>query len=273
MPWSLECPFTRHISFTYQYIYWYSGFRSVLALPLLGAVEGCPWPKLHSPRYPISPQNKLSDKVAGLGGPEGMARALGSSLEGGIDSASVESRRQAYGWNKFKEMPPTPFLEILLEALKDPTLIMLMIAALVSPPLYPTGSCPSHLSIAACSAPPSLCRSRRSWALPLHPSGRRARGRRVWPSGSPSSSCQVRPLSTSWLPEQSARRCFLCSAAPPTEPAALWGGWRSSRWGGMAAADPPVACLVTQAWDPLTTGPRTSSSASSTRSATPSRSR
>jgi magnesium-transporting ATPase (P-type) len=66
-----------------------------------------------------------------MGGAPALVRMLNTHAERGIDSASVDARKEAFGANKFAEVPPKPFHEILLEALQDPTLIMLMVAAAI----------------------------------------------------------------------------------------------------------------------------------------------
>ncbi|KAL4452347.1 hypothetical protein ABPG75_008009 [Micractinium tetrahymenae] len=87
----------------------------------------------------LSAINEHKDNAgwAELGGLEGAAAALKVSLHDGVSAAAskgcdLESRRAAFGANKFKEIPPKSFFKLWLAALKDPTLIMLMAAALVS---------------------------------------------------------------------------------------------------------------------------------------------
>ena len=81
-------------------------------------------------------QSKSKQKVSSYGGPNGLARMLGSSELEGLDpnasgSFSISSRREMYGANKFKERKTKGVLVLVFEQLKDPTLILLMIAALV----------------------------------------------------------------------------------------------------------------------------------------------
>jgi magnesium-transporting ATPase (P-type) len=45
---------------------------------------------------------------------------------------SIESRRETFGSNKFKEVKPKNFFILWFENLCDPTLILLMVAAAVS---------------------------------------------------------------------------------------------------------------------------------------------
>lgn len=72
-----------------------------------------------------------------LGGGEGLAKALGSHHQTGLDAeasgpAGVESHRQVYGENKHKEVPPKGFFAIVYENLQDPIILLLIAAATVS---------------------------------------------------------------------------------------------------------------------------------------------
>lgn len=49
---------------------------------------------------------------------------------------SIEGRQQRFGANVFKEVKQKAFWSLLFENLKDPTLILLMAAALVSLSVY-----------------------------------------------------------------------------------------------------------------------------------------
>ena len=67
-----------------------------------------------------------------------MAAALHTSVHDGIDATaagdtSVQHRQDVYGANRFKEVPAKSFLSLWFSQLSDATLIMLMVAALVSP--------------------------------------------------------------------------------------------------------------------------------------------
>lgn len=69
------------------------------------------------------------------GGLSGMAAALGSSVHDGIDGETAETmlrRKHLFGANLFKEVPSKGFLALWFGNLKDPTLLMLMFAALVN---------------------------------------------------------------------------------------------------------------------------------------------
>ena len=76
--------------------------------------------------------DKDSAKWRELGGIDKVAAALQTDLKSGLNSADVDRNREAFGANRFKEVPTKTFLSILLEALKDPTLILLMFAATIS---------------------------------------------------------------------------------------------------------------------------------------------
>jgi Ca2+-transporting ATPase len=71
------------------------------------------------------------------GGVEGLASALHVDTSVGLSPAaaggtSMESRQAAYGANRFKAVPLKSFFRLLITNLKDPTLILLMAAALIS---------------------------------------------------------------------------------------------------------------------------------------------
>ena len=67
-----------------------------------------------------------------LGGLKGIAQGLGTDLEQGIPSASVDQRRADHGENKLPEERLLTFWEILLNAWSDHMIIILAIAAVVS---------------------------------------------------------------------------------------------------------------------------------------------
>ena len=68
-------------------------------------------------------------------GLEGLAGKLNTSLQKGISSGSdqdmLDRRREAFGENKFGEAKMKSFWKLVYENLQDPTLILLMAAALV----------------------------------------------------------------------------------------------------------------------------------------------
>ena len=85
-------------------------------------------------------QKKQVEDVEKRGGAEGLAAALHTDLRAGLPpdakgERGLNVRRAAYGANRFKEVRPRPFLRLLLGNLRDPTLILLMVAAAVRQPL------------------------------------------------------------------------------------------------------------------------------------------
>ena len=80
-------------------------------------------------------QNKDVGKLEAAGGVQGLAKSLLTSTTEGINVArgegSLEHRRQTFGANAFKEVKQKAFWSLLFENLQDPTLILLMAAALV----------------------------------------------------------------------------------------------------------------------------------------------
>lgn len=82
-------------------------------------------------------QNKDRQELESLGGVQGVAAALKASTSDGLDlpadgELSLAGRQQQFGANAFKEVKQKAFWSLLFENLKDPTLILLMVAALVS---------------------------------------------------------------------------------------------------------------------------------------------
>ncbi|CAD7952894.1 unnamed protein product [Amoebophrya sp. A25] len=68
-----------------------------------------------------------------LGGVESLCQKLGNvSPSLGIESSSVQSRRETFGENRIPERPPQTYLQILYGAFQDFTIIMLVCAALAS---------------------------------------------------------------------------------------------------------------------------------------------
>lgn len=64
---------------------------------------------------------------------EGLARALGvQDPEQGIDESTAQIRREDWGPNRYKEVPPKTFFGLLFDVLQDPMLAMLCAAALIS---------------------------------------------------------------------------------------------------------------------------------------------
>ncbi|KAL6781722.1 FAP10B [Auxenochlorella protothecoides x Auxenochlorella symbiontica] len=80
-------------------------------------------------------ENKSDADMARAGGLAGVASALRTELHQGCNlegPTGLAARREAYGSNVFKPVPAKNFFVLWYSVLKDPTLIMLMAAALVS---------------------------------------------------------------------------------------------------------------------------------------------
>ena len=81
-------------------------------------------------------QHKDSEGLEKVGGPEGLAKALNTSLDDGInpdavDDTSAQRRAELFGANKFPQVPLKSFFVLLWGNLSDKILILLMIAATV----------------------------------------------------------------------------------------------------------------------------------------------
>ena len=81
-------------------------------------------------------QNKNKQELQEFGGLSGLEEALRTSTSSGIDTQgaanlSANNRQKHFGANKFKDVPQKAFFTLFWENLKDPTLILLMAAALV----------------------------------------------------------------------------------------------------------------------------------------------
>ncbi|GMH44859.1 hypothetical protein BSKO_12811 [Bryopsis sp. KO-2023] len=66
------------------------------------------------------------------GGVEGVAKAVHSDLKHGLEESEVESHRATFGANFFDEVPAKTFMSLVIENIKDPIIILLIAAALVS---------------------------------------------------------------------------------------------------------------------------------------------
>lgn len=85
----------------------------------------------------VTLQNKDREALNKFGGTAGLTKALRTDLHQGLDASttgdtSVSNRKKVFGSNTFKEVPQKPFFALLFDNLQDPTLILLMAAALVS---------------------------------------------------------------------------------------------------------------------------------------------
>ena len=63
-----------------------------------------------------------------------IAQQLETNLKGGLSTSQqdLESRRAFYGVNQLPQNPPKSFLALCLDAIQDPTLIILICAAVLS---------------------------------------------------------------------------------------------------------------------------------------------
>lgn len=89
-------------------------------------------------------QHKDTEGLEKLGGPEGLAKALNTSLDDGVnpdvtDDTSVQRRAELFGANKFSQVPLKSFFALLWGNLSDKILILLMVAATVR--LCPLPTC------------------------------------------------------------------------------------------------------------------------------------
>lgn len=75
-------------------------------------------------------QNK--ENLEALGGVDNLARMLNTNLETGLTIFQVDRYRSKYGENTFPEKPLDSYLGLLFDALGDPVLRILMVAAAIS---------------------------------------------------------------------------------------------------------------------------------------------
>ena len=67
-----------------------------------------------------------------IGGQEGLSKMIGVDMQTGLTNEQVLALRSKFGENKFPESPMESYLELLLGALSDTTLLILIAAATVS---------------------------------------------------------------------------------------------------------------------------------------------
>lgn len=67
-----------------------------------------------------------------LGGIDMLCKMIGVDIEKGLTTAQVKSMREKFGTNLYPESPMNSFLELLLAALSDTTLLILIAAASAS---------------------------------------------------------------------------------------------------------------------------------------------
>ena len=80
------------------------------------------------------PQERILNqtKFKNFGGIEELSKLLQVDLNQGLSDVQVKKHLEAYGSNQFPEPPQQSFLSLLFEALQDTTLVILIIAAIVS---------------------------------------------------------------------------------------------------------------------------------------------
>ncbi len=80
-------------------------------------------------------ESKDKGKIDELGGVAKLAEGLGSDIQKGLPTASdldIEQRKLKYGANKMERKPPPSIFVLFLDAMKDTTIIILLIAATIS---------------------------------------------------------------------------------------------------------------------------------------------
>eukprot|EP00245_Coleochaete_scutata_P007824 TRINITY_DN235_c0_g1_i2.p1 TRINITY_DN235_c0_g1~~TRINITY_DN235_c0_g1_i2.p1 ORF type:complete len:1141 (-),score=219.14 TRINITY_DN235_c0_g1_i2:536-3958(-) len=79
-------------------------------------------------------QTSSIEYLNGLGGIDGLARAVGTDLDSGIHGSQEDlaERQKRFGSNKYTETPPTSFLSFVWEAFQDITLLVLVFCAILS---------------------------------------------------------------------------------------------------------------------------------------------
>jgi Ca2+-transporting ATPase len=75
-------------------------------------------------------ENKI--QLESIGNVDGLLKGLDVNVATGLTAAQVIHLRKLYGDNQFPEPPMSAYWEMLLDALSDPVLIVLIIAASVS---------------------------------------------------------------------------------------------------------------------------------------------
>eukprot|EP00049_Salpingoeca_infusionum_P017584 m.353531 g.353531 ORF g.353531 m.353531 type:complete len:1151 (+) comp16786_c0_seq1:587-4039(+) len=75
---------------------------------------------------------KDKDQLASLGGRDGIVQEVNANLTDGLDEATVLANRERFGENRLPDIGYKGFWRLVLEALQDKTLIMLLIAAIIS---------------------------------------------------------------------------------------------------------------------------------------------
>ena len=82
--------------------------------------------------YGTHDKEAFHKRLGEYGGVAGVAQKLNTSPDSGIKAGSVEARIEEFGENDMPTKPPPTYLELAWEALQDATLIMLIVAAIIS---------------------------------------------------------------------------------------------------------------------------------------------
>ena len=77
-------------------------------------------------------RNENKTRLLEMGGVDALAAKLGVNYSTGLTSTQVLSLRGKFGSNRFPESPMKSFFTLLIDALMDPTLLLLLAAASVS---------------------------------------------------------------------------------------------------------------------------------------------
>ena len=82
----------------------------------------------------LKPEEAKSDLSNKFGGTSGLATRLCTDLQRGItgDKVDIAQRVRLYGKNEIPRKPPKSFFRLAFDAVKDPTLIMLITCAVIS---------------------------------------------------------------------------------------------------------------------------------------------
>nr|XP_043637150.1 calcium-transporting ATPase 12, plasma membrane-type-like [Erigeron canadensis] len=77
-------------------------------------------------------KNKDLDTLSKFDGVKGLAKALDTNLEKGLDGHDLDQRRNVFGSNTYKKMPPKGLFYFVVEAFKDITILILLGCAVLS---------------------------------------------------------------------------------------------------------------------------------------------
>ncbi|XP_023749222.1 putative calcium-transporting ATPase 13, plasma membrane-type [Lactuca sativa] len=77
-------------------------------------------------------KSKDLEILGNLNGVTGLAESLRTNLEHGISDSEMETRKNAFGSNTYNKPPPKGFVYFVVEAFKDPTILILLACAALS---------------------------------------------------------------------------------------------------------------------------------------------